>query len=150
MPAGGGDRTAVPRHRRGIDCNLPKENAVSSPAKADIIRAVFAAYLANDRGAVEQALADDFRFTSPYDDHIDKATYFERCWRNSDWIERHELERIFVQGEEAFVTYICVANDGKTFRNTEFFAFAGEKIRSIDVYFGATYQNDVFVRQNET
>ena len=49
--------------------------------KADIIRAVFAAYLANDRSAIEHALADDFRFTSPYDDHIDKATYFERSWR---------------------------------------------------------------------
>jgi ketosteroid isomerase-like protein len=118
--------------------------------KADIIRAVFAAYLANDRSVVEQALADDFRFTSPYDDHIDKATYFERCWRNSDWIEHHELERIFVEGDEAFVTYACVAKNGKSFRNTEFFAFADDKIKRIDVYFGATYQNGVFVRQNET
>ena len=118
--------------------------------KADIIRAVFAAYLANDRSVVEQALADDFRFTSPYDDHIDKATYFERCWRNSDWIEHHELERIFVEGDKAFVTYACVAKNGKSFRNTEFFAFADDKIKRIDVYFGATYQNGVFVRQNET
>lgn len=118
--------------------------------KADIIRAVFAAYLANDRGAVEHALADDFRFTSPYDDQIDKATYFERCWRDSDWIARHDLERIIVEGEEAFVTYACVAKNGKTFRNTEFFAFAGDRIRRIDVYFGATYQNGVFIKQNET
>ena len=111
------------------------------------IRAIFAAYLGNDRQAVEAALADDFRFTSPYDDALDKATYFERCWKTSDWIERHEIERIFVQGEEAFVTYRCVAKDGKSFRNTEFFVFAGDKVRSIDVYFGATYENDVFVSQ---
>src|SRR5260370_40912428 len=57
--------------------------------RAEIIRAVFAAYLSNDRKAVEDALTDDFRFTSPYDDKIDKATYFARCWRNTDWIERH-------------------------------------------------------------
>ena len=118
--------------------------------KADIIRAVFAAYLSNDRSVVEHALADDFRFTSPYDDNIDKATYFERCWRNSDWIERHDLERIFVEGEEAFVTYTCVAKDGRNFRNTEFFAFEGEKIKRIDVYFGATYRNGAFIRQSET
>ena len=77
--------------------------------RADTIRAIFAAYLANDRNFVENALCDDFRFTSPYDDAIDKPTYFERCWKNSDWIERHELERIFVEGDEAFVTYRCVA-----------------------------------------
>ncbi len=115
--------------------------------KADIIRHMFAAYLSNDRGAVEDSLADDFRFTSPYDDAIDKPTYFELCWRDSDWIERHELERIFVEGDEAFVTYKCTARDGKSFRNTEFFTFAGDKIKRIDVYFGATYMAGVFVRQ---
>ena len=77
--------------------------------KAEIIRAIFAAYLSNDRKAVEDALTDDFRFTSPYDDEIDKATYFARGWRNSDWIERHQLERIFAEGDEAFVTYQCLA-----------------------------------------
>jgi ketosteroid isomerase-like protein len=111
------------------------------------IRSIFAAYLANDRQAVEAALADDFRFTTPYDDAIDRATYFERCWKSSAWIARHELEKIFVQGNEAFVTYTCVAKDGKSFRNTEFFVFAGDKVRSIDVYFGAAYQDGVFVRQ---
>ena len=118
--------------------------------KAKIIRALFAAYMANDRKAVEDALTDDFRFTSPYDDRIDKKTYFERCWRDTGWIERHELEKIFVEGDEAFVTYNCLAKGGKRFRNTEFFAFAGDKIKRIDVYFGATYQNGVFVRQSES
>jgi ketosteroid isomerase-like protein len=112
------------------------------------IRALFAAYLANDRRAIEDFLADDFRFTSPYDDEIDKATYFARCWRVSDWIERHQLEKILVEGDGAFVTYRCVARDGKSFRNTEFFGFEGDRIKRIDVYFGATYQDGAFVRQN--
>jgi ketosteroid isomerase-like protein len=121
-----------------------------SDNKSKIIRAVFAAYLSNDRKAVEDFLTDDFRFTSPYDDEIDKPTYFARCWRASDWIERHELERIFAEGDGAFVAYKCVAKDGKSFRNTEFFTFIGDKIRRIDVYFGATYLNGVFVRQSES
>jgi ketosteroid isomerase-like protein len=116
-------------------------------SKAEMIRAIFAAYMSNDRRVVEDALTDDFRFTSPYDDEIDKATYFERCWRNSDWIERHELEKIFVDGNEAFVTYRCVAKGGKNFRNTEFFTFEGGRVKRIDVYFGATYQDGVFVKQ---
>jgi ketosteroid isomerase-like protein len=122
---------------------------MSDRNRAENIRAIFAAYLSNDRKAVEDALADDFRFTSPYDDEIDKATYFVRCWRNADWIERHELERIFVEGDEAFVTYKCIAKGGKNFRNTEFFRFEGDKIKRIDVYFGATYQNGAFIKQNE-
>jgi len=120
---------------------------MTSTDRAATVRAIFAAYMTNDRKVVEDALADDFRFTSPYDDQIDKATYFERCWKDSDWIERHELEKIFVEGDEAFVTYKCMARGGKSFRNTEFFAFAGDKIRRIDVYFGATYQDGVFVKQ---
>jgi hypothetical protein len=103
--------------------------------------------MSNDRRVVEDALTDDFRFTSPYDDEIDKATYFERCWRNSDWIERHELEKIFVDGNEAFVTYRCVAKGGKNFRNTEFFTIEGGRVKRIDVYFGAAYQDGVFVKQ---
>jgi ketosteroid isomerase-like protein len=116
--------------------------------KAEIIRAIFAAYLANDREGVEAAFTDDFHFTSPYDDNLDKPTYFARCWRDSDWIASHELERIFANGDEAFVTYRCVARDGKSFRNTEFFAFDGDKVKRIDVYFGATYQDGKFVKSN--
>jgi ketosteroid isomerase-like protein len=120
---------------------------MASTDRAATIRAIFAAYMTSDRKVVEDALADDFRFTSPHDDQIDKATYFERCWKNSDWIERHELEKLFVEGDEAFVTYNCLAKGGKRFRNTEFFVFAGDKVSRIDVYFGATYQNGVFVKQ---
>src|SRR5437016_8278498 len=120
---------------------------MASTNRAATIRAIFAAYMGNDRKVVEDKLADDFHFTSPYDDQIDKATYFERCWKNSDWIERHELQRIFVEGDEAFVTYRCVAKGGRTFRNTEFFVFEGDKVKRIDVYFGATYDNGAFVRQ---
>jgi ketosteroid isomerase-like protein len=122
---------------------------MASTDRAATIRAIFAAYMTSDRKVVEDALADDFRFTSPYDNQIDKATYFERCWKNSDWIERHELEKIFVEGDEAFVTYNCLAKGGKRFRNTEFFVFAGDKVSRIDVYFGATYQNGLFVKQAE-
>src|SRR3982074_3870560 len=120
-----------------------------SASKPETIRAIFAAYLSNDRRVVEDSLTDDFRFTSPYDDEIDKATYFARCWRVSDWIERHELEKIFVEGDEAFVTYKCLAKGGKNFRNTEFFLFEGDRIKRIDVYFGATYENGAFIKQNE-
>jgi ketosteroid isomerase-like protein len=126
---------------------LRRKSIEMSHNKSDIVRALFAAYMSNDRASVENYFTEDFRFTSPYDDRIDKATYFERCWRVPDWIERQQLEKIFVEGDEAFVTYEVVTRDAKRFRNTEFFRFDGDKIRSIDVYFGATYKDGVFVKQ---
>ncbi|EHR05541.1 nuclear transport factor 2 family protein [Bradyrhizobium sp. WSM471] len=112
-----------------------------------LIRDLFAAYLGNDRQQVADALADDFRFTSPFDEDLDKAAYFGRCWKDTGWIVRHDIERIFVQGDEAFVTYFCLATDGRSFRNTEFFTFAGDKVRRIEVYFGAARQDGRFLPQ---
>lgn len=116
--------------------------------KSEIIRGLFAAYMAKDRASVERTFADGFRFTSPYDDGIDKAAYFERCWPASEaTIAQNVIERIVVQGDEAFVTYKCLTRDGKTFRNTEFFTFDCDRIKTIDVYFGASYKDGAFVRQ---
>jgi ketosteroid isomerase-like protein len=115
--------------------------------RAAQIRALFAAYLANDRQRVADALSDDFRFTSPFDDGLDKAAYFERCWKDTGWIARHDIERIFVEGDAAFVTYLCLATDGRSFRNTEFMVFDGDRISRIDVYFGAARQNGAFLPQ---
>ena len=48
----------------------------SRSAVSDLIRKCYAAYETNDRKAVENILSDDFTFSSPLDDHIDRATYF--------------------------------------------------------------------------
>jgi len=121
---------------------------MSDSRKTEIIRALFAAYQFRDRGAVERAFSDDFTFTSPYDDRIDKAAYFERCWPISQsTIAANTIERIFVHGDGAFVTYQCRTTDGRKFRNTEFFTFERERIKTIDVYFGATYKDGAFLKQ---
>jgi hypothetical protein len=52
---------------------------------------------------------------------------------------------VFEEDDAAFVTYQCVTTDGKYFRNTEFFTFAGDRIASVSVYFGATYRDGVLV-----
>lgn len=124
---------------------LNRSGVVSALSKADIVRNLFAAYLAEDRDAVEGIFADDFCFTSPFDDRLDKAGYFARCWRGSGWIAQHALERIVIDGDCAIVTYRVVTTDGKSFRNTEVMTFDGERIAAIEVYFGATYRNGAFV-----
>jgi ketosteroid isomerase-like protein len=122
--------------------------SVRSTEHAQTIRSLFAAFTAKDRRSGEALLADGFTFTSPYDDAIDRAAYFERCWPNSDRIRTQVLEKIFVEGDEAFVRYRCTTADGNDFRNTEFFTFDGDKIGSVSVYFGATYSNGVLVKDD--
>jgi hypothetical protein len=46
----------------------------------EAIRTYLGVYQRKDRSAIEQVLADDFTFTSPVDDHIDRALYFVKCW----------------------------------------------------------------------
>jgi hypothetical protein len=49
----------------------------------EIARASYEAYVAKDRAAIEALIAEDFHFTSPLDNRIDRTTYFARCWPNS-------------------------------------------------------------------
>jgi ketosteroid isomerase-like protein len=112
--------------------------------RAELVRKYYGAYQERNRKTLEDGLTDDFTFTSPYDDKIDKATYFERCWPNSQRMTL-SLEQIAVQADEAFVRYRSVTPEGKEFRNTEFLTFRGDKIATVDVYFGATYLHGDFV-----
>ena len=49
-----------------------------------IARSAYEVYVTKDRAAIEKLIAADFHFTSPLDNRIDRATYFARCWPNSE------------------------------------------------------------------
>lgn len=110
-----------------------------------VVRAYCGAYQSENRAIAEALLADDFSFTSPNDDAIDKATYFERCWPDGDPSHEQRIESIVIDGDHGFVTYSCSTVGGKSFRNTEFLTFRGERIASVDVYFGPAWQDGVLV-----
>ena len=102
---------------------------------ADQVRRGYEAYAADDRAFFERLLAEDFRFWSPYDAGIDRATYFERCWPAG----RHtafEVRRLHEVGDEVVVTYEATRPDGSRFRNTEVFTFDGDRLARVEVYFG--------------
>lgn len=113
-------------------------------SRSEIVRAMYRAFNQQDRQTAESLLAPLFRFTSPYDDAIDRDAFFERCWPNSELIKQHNIERIFVKEDAAFVTYLAITHKGSEFRNTEFFTFTGNQIASVDVYFGASYKDGQF------
>lgn len=111
-------------------------------AVTDLVRFCFTAYETKDRALIESLLAPDFTFSSPIDDHISRATYFERCWPNSEHLRAFRIEKLFAEGDEAFVTYEAESTDGSRFRNTEFFKAADGKIREVTVYFGSDLATD--------
>ena len=104
----------------------------------EIIRRYYAAWEKKDWGPLDVLLTDNFTFTSPNDDdHISKSAFKTRCWESQiDFIERFELERVFGNGNEAFVKYLCRTKNGKSFRNVEYFRLRDEKVEAIECYFG--------------
>lgn len=96
-----------------------------------IARACYDAYVTKDRAAIEALLAEDFHFTSP----LDRATYFERYWPNSEATEGFDFIHLVPDGDRVFVTYEGRAR-GSRFRNTEILTICGEQIIEAEVYFG--------------
>ena len=103
---------------------------------AEIVRSCFVAYEDKDRRAIEEILSNDFVFSSPLDNKIDRKTYLDRCWPISKNVYSFKLVNLVESGSQVFVTYVSTLNTGKSFRNTEIFEVADGKIRSVEVYFG--------------
>ena len=101
-----------------------------------IARAAYEAYVTKDRAAIEALIADDFHFTSPLDNRLDRATYFSRCWPNSETTEGFDFIHLVFDGERVFVTYEARGAGGDRFRNTEIVTVLGTQIVEVEVYFG--------------
>ncbi len=101
-----------------------------------LVENYFNAYETKQRKVVEDLLADDFTFTSPEDDGIDKDAFFEKCWGQSDDHPLFKLEKILEHNHQIIILYDCKTGSGQEFRNVEIFIFEGNKIKSIEVFFG--------------
>lgn len=93
----------------------------------------------NDWHPVDVLLTDDFTFTSPVDDRISKSAFKTGCWDTQHGlIAGHELDRVFLVGDQAFVRYTCRTKNGKSFRNVEYLQLKDGKIEAIECYFGGS------------
>ncbi|MGO6683736.1 nuclear transport factor 2 family protein [Rhizobium leguminosarum] len=105
-------------------------------SREQTVRHLYAAYLDDRKDIVGAMLTEDFTFSSPRDDHIDRATYFERCWPKEPVFRGFDIEFLAIDGDEAVVRYRAEKRDGGSFRNIESLRFRGDRIASVDVYFG--------------
>jgi len=101
-----------------------------------VVRRCYQPYTDSDRAAAEAVIGEDFRFTSPLDNRIDRKTYFARCWPNNEWITGYEFVRLIRDGEQVVATYIGQSGRGKPFRNTEVLTVRDGRIVEVEVYFG--------------
>jgi len=101
-----------------------------------IIRMAFDAYIRKDRTLMESLLSDDFHFTSPYDDHIDRNQYFEHCWPGSVKIQAINVMSVAVSDEEVLAHYEVEMKDGSHFKNVDTFKIEDGMIISQEAYFG--------------
>ena len=102
-----------------------------------IARSCYNAYVTKDRAAIEALIADDFRFTSPLDNGLNRESYFTICWPNSTSTEGFEIVHMIEHGERVFVTYEGRSRQSR-FRNTETLTDRYVKIDDVEVYFGWT------------
>lgn len=102
----------------------------------DLVKSVLRAYVNDDRDEIERLIADQFSFTSPYDNQIDRTSYMTRCWPNHETTKAIDFIRFFEDGDEVVTSYEITLVSGRKFRNTEILSVKDGKISAIEVFFG--------------
>ena len=108
----------------------------------ELARQSYEAFARRDRAAMEALLAEDFHFTSPYDNRIDRKTYFERCWPGGENSAGFSFVHLVRDGERVFVTYEARWKNGRAGRNTEIVTLRDGKLVEVEVYFGWSLPHD--------
>jgi ketosteroid isomerase-like protein len=120
-----------------IACLLALVSSGCSKSKnQQLVKDYYRAYEQKDWNLLKSILSPGFKFCSPVDDHISLQSYHQRCWPNCQNTKKFDLEKVIMGDNEAFVTYNGYTNDGRVFRNTEYFKFKDGEITENDCYFG--------------
>ena len=137
---------------------MARPRLVTLMANTEIVRAAFDAYRAQDRDAIERLLADDYTFTSPQDDHIDRAAYLDRCFPTADRFVSQQILELVDTGEGdtreddagdndagnndaghndgVFLLYEYELTTGERYRNAEFSTIRDGQLVETQVFFG--------------
>lgn len=104
---------------------------------ADIVVAMMTAFQTQDRATAERLVAPDFHFTSPQDDRIDRAAWFERCFPTAGHFADHRmLELIETDEITVLQRYEYELKDGTRYRNVEATTIVDGQLTEVEVYFG--------------
>ncbi len=108
----------------------------------ELAKGYYRAFERHDRTFMEENLRPDFTFTSPFDDHIDRAAWFERCWPEQPLHQKFDFVTVMQDGDKVFVAYDAtmrvpnIAHPDARFRNAELMTFEDGKLKLVEVFFG--------------
>jgi len=102
----------------------------------DVVTDFVRAYDEQDLPAARDLMAEDFTFTSPQDDHIDKAAWVERCFPTRDRFVDLRVLQIVDGGDVTLYRYEYELEGGDRYRNAEALTVRDGKIAEVEVYFG--------------
>jgi ketosteroid isomerase-like protein len=109
-------------------------------SNTEVVQSIMDAYYAKNRDTAEGLIADDLVFTSPYDEHIDRAAYFERCFPTADRTVSHRILQNVPAGDDGvFILYEYELATGDVHRNAEYITVRDGQIHEIEVYFGGKF-----------
>lgn len=94
------------------------------------------AFQEQDRARAEALMAEDFVFTSPQDDHLDKAAWLEQCFPTADHFDEPAITLQIAEVEGVVLHRYQYLVDGRTWRNTEASTVVDGRVREVEVYFG--------------
>ncbi len=94
------------------------------------------AFHEQDRHAAEALMADDFVFTSPQDDHIDKDTWLERCFPSADHFDQPSATLQLIEADGLVLHRYEYTVNGVDFRNVEALRVIDGRVQAVEVYFG--------------
>lgn len=94
------------------------------------------AFHEQDRSTAEHLMSENFVFTSPQDDHIDKAAWLERCFPSADHFDGPSVTLEIVEAGGIVLHRYEYAVDGIRYRNAEAIRVEDGRVREVEVYFG--------------
>ena len=94
------------------------------------------AFQEQDRSTAQTLMADDFVFTSPQDDHLDKATWLERCFPTADHFDHPSTTLQLIEADGLVIHRYQYTVDGTDYRNVEASRVADGRVHEVEVYFG--------------
>ena len=98
--------------------------------------------MSSTRGFMEDNLRPGFSFTSPFDDHIDLAAWWKRCWPKESLHQKFNFVSVAQDDENVFAAYECTmhfpnaSHPDAHFRNDELLTFQDGKLKLVEVFFG--------------
>lgn len=103
----------------------------------ETVRELQAAFDAQDADAADRLVADDFTFTSPQDDHLDKAEWMRVCFPTAEHFGSRTMLAVQQLGDDVVAYYEYeVAESGERYRNVEVLRVRDGQVVQTRVFFG--------------